>query len=397
MRVGTIVAALFIVSGWLSAADVRVTPVPPEARAAFRLSPFYAKFVDAGGIPIVASEKVSDYALLEARFLVLQLIGHRPDLLAAIAKNRVRLAVMAPSELTTDIPEHSDLTPKDHWDRRARGLGATEARPAVSCGEENLLGYAGDPYSTENILIHEFGHVIHQRGLNAVDPTFERRLNAAYDAARRAGLWRNTYAGSNVAEYWAEGVQSWFDTNRENDSEHNHVNTRGELQTYDQALAALLREAFGEGEWRYAFPAKRTPSPAHLAGFDVSKAPRFSWPERLVKPTAASVEAVPSAPAGTGTLAVMAGNSRASWRSVGGGKATKVHFHNATASIVQLDWMDFEGRPKTYFTLRPGEQADSETFAGHIWRARTQAGALLGYFIAADQPSSAVINAPGKR
>jgi len=27
-------------------------------------------------------------------------------------------------------------------------------------------------------------------------------------------------------EYWAEAVQSWFDTNREPDHDHNHVNTR---------------------------------------------------------------------------------------------------------------------------------------------------------------------------
>ena len=248
MLLGKLALSFALLATALNAADTRVSAVPPDVQTSFRLAPFYTKFVDAGGIPILASDKVSDFALLEARYLVLQLIGHRPDLLAAIAKNRVRLAVMAPTQLTTDIPEHSDLTPKEYWDKRARGLGATEARPAVSCGEENLLGYPGDPYSTENILIHEFGHVIHQRGMNTVDPTFEGRLSAAYDAAKSAGLWKGKYAGSNHMEYWAEGVQSWFDTNRENDSEHNHVNTRAELKVYDRRLAALLAEVFGDGE-----------------------------------------------------------------------------------------------------------------------------------------------------
>lgn len=124
------------------AADApHVGPVPREIRAEFKLSPFYTKFVSAGGIPILASDQVSDYALLEARFLVLQMIGHRPELIAAIARNHVRLAVMSPTQMTTDIPEHSDLTPKDHWDKRACGLGATDARPAVNCGEANLMGY----------------------------------------------------------------------------------------------------------------------------------------------------------------------------------------------------------------------------------------------------------------
>lgn len=51
---------------------------------------------------------------------------------------------MAQDEMTTDVPEHCDLRPKDYWDRRARRLGATDARPAVSCGEENLLCLPGD-------------------------------------------------------------------------------------------------------------------------------------------------------------------------------------------------------------------------------------------------------------
>lgn len=269
------------------ASDAPVASVPATVRSEFKLSSFYQKYVDAGGLPVVASVKVSDFALLEARYLILQMIGHRPDVLGAIAKNNVRFAVMAHDEFTTEIPEHSDLTPKDYWDWRARGLGATRVRPAVSCGEENLLGFPGDPYWTENILIHEFGHVIHERGMNTVDPKFDARLKAVFGAGRAEGLWKGTYAGTNHKEYWAEGVQSWFDTNRENDSEHNWVNTRTELKSYDPRLAALLTEVFGDGEWRYSLPAKRSPGSPHLAGYDASQAPRFTWPQRLVEARAA--------------------------------------------------------------------------------------------------------------
>jgi hypothetical protein len=343
-------------------------------------------------MPVLASERVSDFALLEARFLIEQMIGHRPDVLAAIARNRVRFAVMAPRELTTDIPEHSDLTPKEHWDKRARGLGATEARPAVSCGEENLLGYRGDPYAVENILIHEFAHVIHERGMNSVDSTFDRRLRAAYDAAKRAGLWKGTYAGSNPMEYWAEGVQSWFDTNRENDSEHNHVNTRAELKPYDAGLAALLNEVFGDRDWRYVLPAKRVPVSAHLAGFDVAKAPAFAWPSRLAQTKGGAVsDAVSAAPPPGGMLPALAPNSRGNWRSAGGGGATKVQFHNATSAAVVIDWMDFEGRPKTYFTLQKDQRTEMSTYAGHVWRAKNGSGKVLAYFVAGQEPGTAVI------
>jgi hypothetical protein len=111
------------------------------------------------------------------------MLAGREDLRQAIIRNKIRVAIMAPTELTTDIPEHSDLTPKDYWDRRARGLGATKIRPATSCGEENLLCYPGDPYFGESILIHEFAHTIHEIALAEVDPSFDARLKRAYEAS----------------------------------------------------------------------------------------------------------------------------------------------------------------------------------------------------------------------
>ncbi|MDA7675153.1 hypothetical protein N8583_02130, partial [Akkermansiaceae bacterium] len=55
-------------------------------------------------------------------------------------------------------------------------------------------------------------------------------------------------------EYWAEAVQSWFGTNREDDHDHNHVNTRAELIAYDPAIAKLCAEVFGENDWVYQRP-----------------------------------------------------------------------------------------------------------------------------------------------
>lgn len=252
---------------------------PPESLG---LSPFYAKYLSAHGLPVVGSAKVSDYAIREAAYLVDRLLDHRPDVRDAMIRKKTRCAVMAYSERTTDIPEHSDLRPKDYWNVRARGLGATHVRPAVSCAEENLLGYPGDPYSTENILIHEFGHAIHEMGLYTADPTFEPRLQKAFDQAKEAGLWKGTYAATNLHEYWAEGVQSWFDTNRENDSQHNHVNTREEIKPYDPPLAALLKEMFGDEPWRYSRPDQRKEK-EHLEGYDAKHAPKFEWEPELVE------------------------------------------------------------------------------------------------------------------
>ncbi len=260
----------------------RLAPPPEEVIAAFGLDPFYKKYVNAGGLPVVASERVSDYALLEAAYLIGRMLQNRDDILQALAENKTRFVVMAFDELTTMIPEHGDLEPARFWDKRARGLGATPARPAVSCGEENLLGYRGDPYEKENILIHEFAHAIHHMGLVTVDEEFDGRLDGLYRKAMAKGLWKNKYAANNLAEYWAEGVQSWFDTNRPPDHDHNHVDRREELEEYDPDLAALIAEVLGEIEWRYTKPAARK-EPAHLTGYDPAAAPRFAWPPELVE------------------------------------------------------------------------------------------------------------------
>ncbi len=263
------------------AADVsgHQSPVttPPKS---LHLDSFYKKYVSASGIPVVSSEKVSDFALLEAAYVVNQMLSNRPDVRAALIQNKLRVTVIGVSEFTTDIPEYSRLKPKKYWDKRARGLGATPEIPVVSCGEENLLGYPGDPYETENILVHEFAHTIHELGLNSIDKEFDGKLKRAYAKAMAKELWKNTYAATNRREYWAEGVQSWFDTNRPPDRLHNDVNTREELEAYDVDLAKLIAETLGDIAWRYQPPARRKEA-GHLQGFDRNKAPTFSWPPEL--------------------------------------------------------------------------------------------------------------------
>lgn len=271
------IAALLGMAGAGRGAE-SVSAVPPEIRSGFKLDSFYQKYLSAGGLPVVGSSNVTDFALREAAWIVTHMLSARPEILTAMASNRTRLAVMAYTEYTTDIPEHRHLRSRVFWDRRARGLGATPSAPAVSCAEENLLDYPRDPYSTENICVHEFAHAIHEMGMSTVDPTFDRRLRDAHRDATNRNLWVGTYAFTNPHEYWAEGVQSWFDDNRENDALHNHVNTRVELKEYDPGLAGLCREVFGDGPWRYRKPMLRPAAErVHLAGFDPSRSPAFRW------------------------------------------------------------------------------------------------------------------------
>jgi hypothetical protein len=259
-------------------AFAEVSPPSSEMRETFKLGEHYEKVRTVDDFPVVSSAKVPDAALEEAAHVVRKMLVNRPDIIRKLAENRIRLGIMAVCERTTDLPEHSDLDPAAFWNRRARGLGASRKRPCVSCGEENLLHNPGDPYNTESIMVHEFAHAIHMMAVNDLDPTFDQRLKTTYESAMKKGLWKGLYAAENHFEYWAEAAQSWFDTNRENDAIHNHVNTRQELIDYDPALAALCREVFGDNEWRYV----RSDDPsrkkeAHLKDLDRSKLRPFVW------------------------------------------------------------------------------------------------------------------------
>jgi hypothetical protein len=251
---------------------------PPEK---LNIPKVYTKYIDADGYPIVATANTSDFALKEAAFLVNQMLAARPDIKRAMIASGSRMCILAHNEYTTDLPEFAHLKPKDYWDVRARGTGGSQTDPYCSCGEENLLAYPGDPYSTECILIHEFAHNIHLRGLVNLDETFDKRVKQAYDEAMKAGLWKGKYPSVNHHEYFAEGVQSWFDNNREDDHDHNHVNTREELIEYDPALAKLCEEVFGATKIAYTKPTTRLHG--HLAGYDPKTAPTFAFPERLNK------------------------------------------------------------------------------------------------------------------
>ena len=254
-------------------------PVPPPAavRDSFGLDPFYEQWIDVGGLPVIASAKVNPYAVKEAAWLIIKMIGHRPDVLQSMAGNKARFTVIAHTEIITEIPEYRNDPRPDFLVFQQRGWGGTEGATASS-SEENLLSYSGSYGGTYNILIHEFAHAIHLLGLNTLDPTFNERLRTAYERAMRNGLWQGTYASSDTKEYWAEGAQAWFHPNGEG-SFRRFGNTRQALKAYDPGLAALLTEIYGDTEWRYTPVETRTDLP-HLQGFNPQNSPTFEgFPE----------------------------------------------------------------------------------------------------------------------
>src|SRR5262249_53769833 len=119
----------------------KVVPVPQAVRDKFKLDPFYEKYTEAKGFPVMSSAKVSDAGLLEAADIINHMLENREDAREAMIQGGARVMVMAPTEMTTDVPEQRHWD-KEYWDRRARGMGGR----LTSCGEENLLNLRGDRY-----------------------------------------------------------------------------------------------------------------------------------------------------------------------------------------------------------------------------------------------------------
>jgi hypothetical protein len=234
----------------------QIGPVP----AALGVSPFYKKYVDAQGIPVISSERVPDAALLVARDIIIAMLSARPDIRRAMIERRWRTGVIGETEMTADIPEYANRKrpgapagePVNQADRdyhawRSRGLGGNPTTGA----EENLLGYPGTRYFGEHIFVHEFAHAI-MTGVRDVDPKMHAEIGEAYKEAMAAGKYvhpgpeaRKHYATTNPNEYWAEGVQWWFFSNYgECFTGGVRVDTPEEFAAYDPKLNELISRVF---------------------------------------------------------------------------------------------------------------------------------------------------------
>ena len=196
-----------------------VTNVPDE----LDINPFYKKYLDCDGLPVIGSERVDDKAFCRVQELLDKIFKNRPDLREAMVREGCRYIIIAGGK-------------------------------SISCGEENLLSLPYDRYEGESIFIHELAHAIHLYGLKHCEPDFQSRLDKLYQKAMAKGLYKDDYAATNDKEYWAESVQAFFDCDSQNNHVHNHVNTREELIEYDPDMAALIHEVFRiteETDWRY--------------------------------------------------------------------------------------------------------------------------------------------------
>jgi len=213
---------------------------------------FYRKICyTAQGIKIISTNQVSNAALERTAFLISHVMQKvDPRVPQMMNRYKFRHAVMAayPREVTTTLPEYRHLGA--FYNERARGLGATTHLPLGSSAVENAMCYSNDRYKGEDITIHEFAHSLHLTGLAKVYSGFERELKGLYAASRSRQLWGPYhYANTDYKEYFAEGVQSYFNCNM---YDQRAPTTRAQLYQKDPNLYRFVDRYLGGNHWDWS-------------------------------------------------------------------------------------------------------------------------------------------------
>jgi len=218
------------------------------------LDSYYRKYLDAGGIPVVAPSDVDDAELYHARDIIFAMLSNRSDLRATMAANHFRVVIFNHDgcrgvyqipELRDDLPLGRCGGPDGIASYRWSGGNRYAIAVAASRGLPHWIGEFYDFGTKCNVAhVHEFAHLVHfalQSPLS--DSQFDARLQSAYGAAMAAGLWKDRYASTNYSEYWAEAVVGWFLPSELTSRTGASVFT---LTDYDPGIASLVEEVFGE-------------------------------------------------------------------------------------------------------------------------------------------------------
>jgi hypothetical protein len=259
---------------------LRVQPsvVPPPAR--FKIDPYYTKFTYAREFTVLGSKEVRDEALLKANDIIRKMFAYRHDVLKALIGDGVRLVVLARQEKLSDLPEFRDARNEAGFDE-VRYLDYTQKLKLLVVPEENVLGLPKEPFAGKcmviSVLAKALYHVTGSRPaitdrdrrpdrqqyelrVKRLDIEFDHALGKVYENALSKGLWQGTATARNRVEYWAAGVEAYFDAAGDGEPPNladRPITTRELLKAYDPSLFALVDETMAYKEqvdWRLKRP-----------------------------------------------------------------------------------------------------------------------------------------------
>jgi hypothetical protein len=247
---------------------------PPEF---VHTDPYYTKFTYAREFPVLGSDKVGDEAMLKANDTIRKMFAYRHDILKAMIAGGARLVILGRNEKLSDLPEFKDSKKTPGFDE-SRYLDYTDELKLMVVPEENVLCLPREPFAGECMVVNVFAKGLYRAtGLRPVDPAFDRQpqkqqyelrvkrmdvqfdqaLGKAFENAASKKLWAGTSAARDRAEYWAAGVEAYFDAAGEGQPPNGAARpivTRELLKAHDPDLYALVDETMAYNErvdWRY--------------------------------------------------------------------------------------------------------------------------------------------------
>lgn len=260
---------------------------------------YYKKYVDAGGVAIIAADTMMDEIMEEARDIVLTMTAKRPELRKQLSPETGFYYILIDREYergyfgtpATKLPEYPLWKLIFSKGERIVLIGATGQCLAYSendglkkvcyapvgktvriqsipsdrflnriteCdGYDDYWCHTDIYLSGWKTFVHEMAHAIHFAAIQ-IDPAFHVELDKAYENAKQNQLWygdnrqfvKGKYAMQNVDEYWAVASEYWFYFFRATTVNGVPVpaQSRDELKTRDPLIYNLLEKWYPEVE-----------------------------------------------------------------------------------------------------------------------------------------------------
>ena len=222
-----------------------IISAPPSR---LELDPAYEKYCDANGIPIIGLAPVSDKAMRQAYYLVINFFAPIPDYLATMIENGGMLAIYGRNQNVRDVPATYTFALSKM--PNVAGLGGTLSQPVTVTHESDLDGRWRP---CNRVTIHELGHALRDIVLASSVRGFLFDSNDTFAIGFSQGLWDGAYASVNADENWAEGLNAYFSTYSDSNGT-NYVRNRADLASYDPGLFNLIEGVFNGFEWAPTCP-----------------------------------------------------------------------------------------------------------------------------------------------
>ena len=184
-------------------------PPPPLT---LELEPFFQKYLEVGGVAVVAPSEVPDGKMSQAGEIIAGVLTNRADLLETLAAAGARIEYFG------------------YWSEAGSEPDGWVAHVSVNdpdCGD----------------FLQEFAHLIRQAlEVQSDGQAFMSRLESVYQAALDAGLWQGSLAATHVEAYWAATVKYWFWETLPPSLAAEHPM----LPDYDAEVTSLIEDVFGD-------------------------------------------------------------------------------------------------------------------------------------------------------